>query len=192
MQDSPCQDATRGARRSAQRPARAVPIRLGPDHRRWIHITFALLWLSGALWLGYHYFAQVAGPFGPRPHPLEQWWLRLHGLATMLGLVTLGSVLVHHVRRAWEKRRNRLLGGALVAGFLWLAGTGYALYYFAAGSNQAWLAPMHWVPGLALPLVLVLHVRRARRRNKRRAPKGAEKTPFGQDGSGQLAVGSES
>lgn len=151
-------------------PARSrVPVRLGPRHRRWVHLTFSLLWVSGALWLAFHYFVRIEGTFGPRPHPLEQWWLRLHGLAMMLGLVTLGSVLVHHAHRAWQLRKNRLFGGVLVASTIWLALTGYALYYFAGESNQVWLPIVHWLPGLALPLVLILHIRRARRRAHRPA-----------------------
>lgn len=177
---------------SASRAPRAVAIRLGPTHRRWLHGAFAGLWVSGVLWLVFHYFIQVDGPFGPRPHPLEQWWLRLHGLFVTLGLVMLGSVLVHHARRAWDKRKNRRLGAALVASLLWLAGTGYALYYFASESNAAWLPLAHWLPGLALPLVLAAHVRRARSRRRRSQRRGAEETPFGRARSRQLAVGSES
>src|SRR5512139_106729 len=66
-------------------------IRLGPRHKKLLYAGFALLWLSGALWLAFHYFFRIEGEFGPKPHPLEAWWLhpleawwlRLHGLMAM-------------------------------------------------------------------------------------------------------------
>lgn len=141
-----------------------LPIRLGPRQRRWAYLSFALLWLSGALWLVFHYFLQVPGTFGPHPHPLEHWWLRLHGLTMMTSLLMLGSLFLHHLHRAWQLRRNRLLGGVLTCAFAWLGATGYALFYFSSDANQAWLPLLHWIPGLLLPGMLVFHIRRGRRR----------------------------
>jgi hypothetical protein len=152
--------------RPAVRQHLPVPIRLGHHHRRWTHLTFILLWLSGALWLAFHYFIQTEGPFGPVPHPLEKWWLRLHGLAMMAGLSVLGAALVHHARRAWQLRKNRILGSALAGTSLWLAATGYALYYFSGDGNEAWLPLLHWIPGLALPLVLFFHIRHGKARTR--------------------------
>lgn len=141
------------------------PIRLGARHRRVVVASFALLWLSGALWLLYHYFLQRPGPFGNEPHPVEIWWLRLHGLAMMIMLVTAGSVVVHHAARAWQLRKHRMVGALLSVCLLWLAISGYALYYFSTDENRAWLPWLHWLPGLALPLVVTLHVRRGRGRH---------------------------
>jgi branched-subunit amino acid transport protein len=144
------------------------PIRLGARHRRVVYASFSVLWLSGALWLLFHYFLQRPGNFGNEPHFLEQWWLRVHGLAMMATLVTAGSIVVHHARRAWQLHKNRLLGALLTGVLLWLAATGYALYYFSSDANQTWLPFLHWVPGLALPLAVALHVRRGQRRSRRR------------------------
>ena len=141
------------------------PIRLGARHRRVVYAGLFVLWLSGALWLLFHYFLQRPGAFGNEPHGLETWWLRLHGLVTMVVLVTAGSVLVHHARRAWQLGKNRLVGALLSGILLWLALSGYALYYFSSDDNQAWLPMLHWLPGLILPLALVLHVRHGQRRH---------------------------
>jgi len=143
---------------------RPPPVSLGTAHRRWIHSVFVVLWLSGLAWLLFHYFIQVEGTFGPRPHPLEHWWLRLHGLAAMLSLIALGSVLPQHVRGAWELARNRKPGASLTVVTAWLGLSGYALYYFASEANQAWLPLAHWIPGLILPLLLWEHIRRGRAR----------------------------
>jgi hypothetical protein len=139
-------------------------IRLGPRHKKWLYAGFALLWLSGALWLAFHYFFRMEGEFGPEPHPLEAWWLRLHGLMAMVALVLVGSLAPNHIRLAWNRRKNHRSGLPMLALTVWLAATGYALYYFSSDDNAAWLPLLHWIIGLALPLVLVLHIRLGRRR----------------------------
>lgn len=156
------------------------PIRLSPRHRRVVYASFSLLWLSGALWLVFHYFLQRPGNFGNAPHVLEPWWLRLHGLAMMVMLVAAGSVAMHHAGRAWQLGKNRLLGALLTGTMLSLAASGYALYYFSGDENQAWLPLLHWVPGLALPLVVALHVRRGQRRTRRRIAGRGAGLPDGQ------------
>jgi len=141
-----------------------LPIRFAIPHKRLLYAVFVLLWLSGALWLAFHYFLRLPGAFGASAHPLEIWWLRLHGLMGFAALVALGSVLPAHARRAWQLKKNRASGLALKSISLWLAATGYALYYFASDANQAWLPLLHWIVGLTLPLMLALHIRRGRAR----------------------------
>lgn len=143
-------------------------IRLGQRHKRLLHAAFALLWTSGALWLVFHYFLQSEGDFGPRPHALENWWLRLHGLMAMLALVALGSLATNHMRLAWGRRKNLASGLAMLGYLAWLAASGYALYYFTSDGNAAWLPLVHWVAGLALPAGLALHVLAGRQRRPRK------------------------
>lgn len=145
-------------------PHLPLPIRFPKLHKHALYAAFILLWLSGALWLGFHYFMQAVGEFGMTAHPLEIWWLRLHGLLAFIMLVAVGSVLPIHVRRAWHLRKNRLTGLAVSSVLLWLALTGYALYYFSSDENEAWLPLLHWIAGLALPLMLIIHIWRGRRR----------------------------
>lgn len=140
-----------------------LPIRIGHRHRRVLHGVFLGTWLTGMLWLLFHHFLTVPGPLGPTPHPLEQWWLRLHGGFAFAMLVAVGSVLPVHARMAWQRNRNRPTGLVLQAWLAWLAATGYGLYYFSSESTETWLPPLHWLPGLALPVVLALHVRLGRR-----------------------------
>ena len=139
-------------------------IRLGPWHRRWVYASLTALWVSGALWLGFHYFLDVGTLFGAAPHPLERWWLRLHGLAVIATLPVLGSLAVDHAARAWRLRKNRWLGAVLTAYVIWLALSGYALYYFVSDANQTWLSLLHWVPGAGLVPVVAMHVHYGRRR----------------------------
>ena len=82
-------------------------------------------------------------------------------------LVVIGSVLPIHARRAWHLKKNRSSGLAMKSILLWMAATGYALYYFASDDNEAWLPLLHWIVGLSLPLMLVLHIRLGRARKTR-------------------------
>lgn len=149
-----------------------LPLRLGPKQKRALYASIAALWLFGALWLLFHYFLQQPGTFGPRPHPLEPWWLRLHGLASMLTLLALGTLFVAHIPRSWTLKRNRAMGVSLAVVFIDLIATGYALYYFPGDGERPWLPWLHWVPGLALPVVLWLHVRTGRARRAELRPAG--------------------
>lgn len=142
-------------------------IRLGSRHKRLAYAAFALLWASGALWLLFHYFLRTEGDFGPEAHPLEVWWLRLHGLMAMLGLIVIGSLATDHMRLAWSRRRNLRTGLPMLALTTWLAATGYALYYFSSDDNAAWLPLLHWAVGLALPGSLSIHVFAGRLRRPR-------------------------
>jgi hypothetical protein len=153
-----------------------IPIRLGATHRKLLYAVFLAAWLSGALWLVFHYFLQAEGDFGPLTHPAEKWWLRLHGLSVFGMLIALGSVLPVHARRAWQLGKNRKSGLGMKLVFGWMALTGYALYYFASEENQAWLPVLHWAAGLGLPLVLLIHISLGRRRAHPRQikPKHAE------------------
>lgn len=140
------------------------PIRFSRAHRRWLTGVFSLLWGSGTLWLVFHYFQAVDGEFGPRPHALEKWWLRLHGLMAFAALFAVGTVLQAHALRAWPLRKNRITGLSMKGALAWLAVTGYALYYFADPETRPWLPWLHWVAGLGLPAFIALHVLRGRRR----------------------------
>ena len=139
-----------------------LTLRFGKLHRQLLYWVMAMVWLSGVLWLGFHYFLRVAGEFGATPHPLEIWWLRLHGLTAFAILIALGSVLPVHVRRAWQLKKNRMTGLLMGLVLVWLSLTGYALYYFSSDANESWLPLLHWLVGLTLPLALVLHIQRGR------------------------------
>lgn len=144
-------------------------IRLGTHHKKLVYAGFALLWASGALWLAFHYFFRIEGDFGPIVHPLEAWWLRLHGLMAMAALVLAGSLAPNHIRLAWNRRKNLGSGVPMLALAVWLAISGYALYYFSTDDNAAWLPLVHWTAGLVLPAILVAHIQAGHKRKPRTA-----------------------
>jgi hypothetical protein len=121
------------------------------------------LWLSGALWLVFHDFLMRPGEFGLTAHPLEQWWLRAHGAFAFASLWLLGLLSVAHVEERWTWRRQRGSGLVLLGAYVWLALSGYLLYYAGGEELRAAVSVGHWAVGLMALLLLVLH-RRLRRR----------------------------
>jgi len=72
--------------------------------------------------------------------------------------VGLGSVLPGHVSRAWSMRRNVKTGIFMLTMMVILSLSGYFLYYLGAKGLRDITAIVHWVIGLALPLLAWLHV----------------------------------
>lgn len=138
-------------------------IRLGSSHRAWLFGSLATAFISGIAWWVLHHWFQVQAEFGPAPHPAELWLIRLHGAAAMLTLVLFGSLFTLHIKRAWLAGRNRRAGGLLLALHALLALTGYALYYSGSEALRAFASNSHFAIGLALPVILILHIVLGRR-----------------------------
>jgi len=161
----------RGARRGGPPPPTTV--RLEPGHKRTLYVVFGTLAGSGIGWLLFHHFARITTEFGEGPHPLEKWWLRLHGLAAMAALVGLGTLLLPHLHRAWQTGHNRVSGASLILTVLIVVGTGYGLYYFGGEESRPIISLVHWVLGLAVMGLLVTHVALRQRAGRARG-KGRE------------------
>jgi hypothetical protein len=103
----------------------------------------------------------------------------------MAVLVLIGMLLSGHVRFAWRARRNRANGSVFLSVFAVLTVTGYGLYYAGGEMLRQWTSWIHLVVGLALPILLLIHIflgRRTRpsgqfRIRSRLAPQGVEDRP---------------
>ena len=137
-------------------------MRLSVRHQAWIYGTFGVLFVSGALWLLFHHFVQIEGEFGPAMHPLEPWWLKLHGAGAMLFLFLLGTLLLSHMESAWRIGRNIPTGVAFVSFNLILVVSGYMLYYFGGETARPIISIVHWAVGLTAPVIIGIHVWRGR------------------------------
>lgn len=145
-----------------------MPRRLSAKLPRW-HLnllTYAggLLWLSGAVWLLLHYYFQTNGEFGPTSNPLEPWLLRLHGLVLIPALLGIGGLFVAHIPKGWTHPRQRTIGLILGGVLIVLIASGYLLYYVGGEDARPLISVIHWVIGLCLPLVYLLHRRRKKAR----------------------------
>jgi hypothetical protein len=122
-----------------------------------------ILWLTGAAWLLLHNFGQIKGAFGPETNPLEPWMLRLHGMAMIASLVGVGSLLVVHVWKGWAYPHQKLIGSLLLGIVGVLVLTGYLLYYVGSEEQRNLISLIHWLVGLLLPIIFLVHYRRRNR-----------------------------
>jgi hypothetical protein len=122
----------------------------------------ALLWISGVVWLVLHNYGQVQGEFGPEANPAEPWMLRMHGAAMIAALLGAGSLLVVHVWRGWTYRSQRVLGSVLTTTCSLLILTGYLLYYVGDETMRPWLSKIHWIVGLLILPIFLLHYRQGK------------------------------
>ena len=122
----------------------------------------AALFATGALWLVYRFCLREHGEFGEPPHPMEVWWLRLHGAFAMVMLIVAGTLLPIHVRRGWHQRKNLLAGIVVIAIIVLLIASGYALYYGDEETRPV-VSTFHWIVGLGAPVALIWHILRGRR-----------------------------
>jgi hypothetical protein len=157
--------------RHSSGPAHArnhINLRLERWHRRCIYLVVAELLLSGALWLALHFFLRPVGEFGESVHPLEPLAMKLHGAGAMIALFFLGSLMNSHIRRAIKAGDNLKTGWSLIVSLLVLIFSGYGLYYLAGEADRPAWSTLHWILGLALPVVLVLHIAIGRAIRQRR------------------------
>lgn len=89
--------------------------------------------------------------------------MKIHGAAAMGILVLIGMLLSAHVRFAWRARRNRTNGSVFLSAFAVLTITGYGLYYAGGERLRAWTSWIHLAVGLALPILLLVHILLGRR-----------------------------
>ena len=134
---------------------RPDPIRLKGFQRRFLYGVIALLFLTGAAWAYWNYLVSSSGDF---EMTAKAWAMKIHGAAAMAILVLVGMLLTGHVRYAWRVRRNRGNGSLFLGTFGILTITGYGLYYAGGERLRSWTSWIHLAVGLALPLLLVLHI----------------------------------
>lgn len=154
---------------SPRRSLPAGPIRLSLAHEIWVCAVLAGLVVSGALWLVYHYLV----PHGEMmaTNPIESWSLRVHGGLAMVALVLLGSLLLPHALTAWQRGLSRGSGGLMLGTMLFLTVTGYLLYYASSEALRDATSWLHWGVGLALPVVLLVHLQRGGRFTRTARPR---------------------
>lgn len=137
---------------------------LPPWIRLWVVAAGLVCLASGVLWLLFHEFLQVEGEFGPAAHPLERWWLVLHGGTALVVAWVLGLIWLGHVRRGLQYGRYAVSGVGILLLILFLMLSGWGLYYLGDDDWREWTATAHWVVGLGVAVWLPYHAGFGRRR----------------------------
>ena len=145
--------------RLIMRHPRPDSIRLKRLQRYILYVVFALLFLSGVAWAYWNYLKSP----GDFEAGAKAWAMKIHGAAAMAILVLVGMLLNGHVRFAWRAGRNRTNGSIFLGAFAILTITGYGLYYAGGEKLRADMSWIHLAVGLALPILLLVHILMGRR-----------------------------
>jgi uncharacterized membrane protein YbjE (DUF340 family) len=136
------------------RHSRPDSIRLKRLQRYFLYVVLALLFVSGVSWAYWNYLRSPSD----FETSAKAWAMKIHGAAAMTVLVLVGMLLSAHVRFAWRARRNRGNGSIFLSAFAVLTITGYGLYYAGGERLRAWTSWIHLAVGLALPILLLIHI----------------------------------
>jgi len=132
-------------------------LRLGKGRKLAFHALWLGLVASGIVWLGLHSFVLVKGAFGPEHSPFEPVSLKVHGALAFLALWFGGLMWGTHMLKGWSQKRRRWTGGALLVVFAVLIVTGYLLYYAGDEDLRARISLIHWVVGLGIVAIYLIH-----------------------------------
>jgi hypothetical protein len=115
-----------------------------------LYATSAALFVTGVAWTLLHY---LDGSLGG-----QSMLMKLHGGLAMIALVLLGMLLAKHVPAGWRTGANKRSGISMLGASALLAISGYLLYYAGDEAVRAFASYFHTGIGLAIPIVLGLHV----------------------------------
>jgi cation transport ATPase len=147
--------------------------RLDPPFRFAVYAAFGVLFMSGAAWL-------VADRIKESSEN-EIWQesaatlLMIHGGTAMATLMLLGALVPVHVGRAWRARKNRATGIIMAVCNAVLIVTAFGLYYLASEALRPWASDIHLAFGLALPVLMLVHVQVGRKQRKVNAKEAASR-----------------
>jgi heme A synthase len=147
-----------GSRRTGRTPS---ALQLDDGFRYGLYASFAVLFVTGAIWLIADSQKQSAD--GEFWQAMSAALLMVHGGAAMVTLVLLGALIPLHIRRAWLSRKNRVTGTVMATANVLLVATAFGLYYAGSDVLRTWTSDLHIVVGLAFPVLIFLHIWTGRR-----------------------------
>jgi Na+/H+ antiporter NhaC len=135
-------------------------VRLKTTFRYSIYAAFAVLVLTGVIWL----VADWQKDADEAWQQLAATLLMIHGGTAMLALMLLGALIPLHLLRAWRARKNVVSGIVAVTLNATLIVTAFGLYYLGSEAVRPWMSWIHIGAGLSLALMLPLHILLGRRK----------------------------
>jgi cytochrome c biogenesis protein CcdA len=137
-------------------------LRLKSTFRRSIYAAFAVLFITGAVWLVADWQKDIS--------PDEVWqqlaatMLMVHGGAAMVTLLVLGALIPIHLLRSWRAAKNRISGSIMVAFNAVLIVTAFGLYYLGSEAVRPWMSWIHIAAGISVALSFPVHIFLGRRK----------------------------
>lgn len=126
--------------------------------RAWLFAFIILSWVTGVTFFILNQWVQIEGEFGPEKHPAQGTFLKIHGAAAFLMMISYGYLLATHIPTGYRSRRQRVLGLGLVGAQGFLILTAYGLYYAGGDDFHALLGYAHASVGFIFPFLLAAHL----------------------------------
>ena len=130
-------------------------MRLDRIFRYALYAAFAVLFLTGAVWLVADRLKDSASEFWQQAAATLLMW---HGGGAMITLMMLGALVPVHMRYGWRKRKNLVTGITVATVNAALIVTAFGLYYLGSEAVRPWMSDVHTALGLAIPGLLVGHI----------------------------------
>jgi hypothetical protein len=133
----------------------ACTLQLDRIFRHALYAAFAVLFVTGAVWLVADRLKDSAGEFWQES---AATLLMLHGGGAMITLMMLGALVPMHMRYGWRCGKNLVTGITLSSVNAALIMTAFGLYYLGSETVRPWMSDVHIAMGLAIPALLVGHI----------------------------------
>jgi hypothetical protein len=140
---------------------RSRGLKFSSRQRLVFHGLIVILFVSGAVWAWIQH-QDNSGQLSQGLRQLKPLLLAVHGLSVVPFVFVLGMLFINHVRRAWAAGHNRKNGLLVIVLMAFLSLSGYVLYYLG---NEEWreaASRIHLWLGIAMPLLLLWHIRSGR------------------------------
>jgi hypothetical protein len=142
---------------------RRRPFQMTRRQRIWLYSAFILTVLSGGVWaVLWHFYREDP----EMALPVENKLLKIHLAGALIFLIALGSSLPKHASKSWEAKINRVPSALFILSILGSLLTAYGILAFVWETSLIHFA--HISAGVAMTLLLPLHIFTGRRAEKRR------------------------
>lgn len=127
------------------------------DLKKPLYIITLIMITSGLIWLYFDYFIEVETDFGLSHHPLQKWFLKIHGLGSAVFLFIFGMTYVLHVQKTLKDPDRKISGWANLIFWTLMIVSGYSLLYLASEDLREYMAIFHWGLGILSVVMLFFH-----------------------------------
>ena len=127
------------------------------DLKKLLYLITLVMMASGLIWLYFDYFIEVQTEFGASHHPLQKWFLKIHGIGSAIFIFIFGMTYVLHVQKTLKDPERRKSGWANLIFWTLMIASGYSLLYLASDEIRDYVAIFHWGLGVLSVAVLFFH-----------------------------------
>ncbi|MDG0818179.1 hypothetical protein [Bdellovibrio svalbardensis] len=82
----------------------------------------------------------------------------IHTLLALISIAIVGALSSIHMRKEWNRKRNRVSGISLVAVFVFLALSGLGIYYFGNETLSVLASVSHLTVGILILFIYIWHL----------------------------------